>query len=153
MEPIPSIERIGQSGAAWRPSVVTYLDSGVLLAAWRSAELRPVALRVLEDANRQFATSQLAKLELLPKAIFEKRPVEQAFYQAHFAEAVASQPLDEQLGNDAQKLAEKYGLAAVDALHVAAALRLGAQEFYTAERPGKPMFRVKELKVISLHSS
>ncbi len=131
--------------------MVTYLDSGVLLAAWKNAELRPAALRVLEDSEREFATSQLAKLELLPKPAFEKRPVETAFYQSHFAEA-ALQPLDEQLGDDAQALAEKYGLAAVDALHIAAALRLGAQEFYTSEKPGKPMFRVKELKVISLHS-
>ena len=132
--------------------MVTYLDSGVLLAAWRSAELRPAALRVLEDTDRQFATSQLAKLELLPKPVFEKRPIERAFYQAHFEEAVATQPLDEQLGKAAQVLAEKYGLAAVDALHLSAALRAGAEEFYTSEKPGKPLFRVKELKVISLHS-
>jgi hypothetical protein len=132
--------------------VVTYLDSGVLLAAWRSAELRPAALRVLEDPARQFATSQLTKLELLPKAVFEKRPAERAFYQTHFEEAVATQSLDELLGEHAQSLAEKYGLAAVDALHLSAALRSGAEEFYTSEKPGKPMFRVKELKVISLHS-
>lgn len=132
--------------------MITYLDSGVLLAAWRSAELRAAALRVLEEPDRQFATSQLAKLELLPKAVFEKRPFERAFYQAHFEEAVATQPLDEQLGKHAQDLAEKYGLAAVDALHLSAALRSAAQEFYTSEKPGKPMFRVKELKVISLHS-
>jgi predicted nucleic acid-binding protein len=106
--------------------MITYLDSGVLLAAWKNAELRPAALRVLEDLERQFATSQLAKLELLPKPAFEKHPVETRFYQTHFREAIASQPLDEQLGNEAQALAEKYGLAAVDALHIAAALRLGA---------------------------
>jgi predicted nucleic acid-binding protein len=132
--------------------MVTYLDSGVLLAAWKNAELRPAALRLLEDSDRQFATSQLARLELLPKPAFEKRLVEMTFYQAHFDEAIASQPLDEPLGNQALTLAEKYGLAAVDALHIAAALRLGAQEFYTSEKPGKPMFRVKELKIISLHS-
>ena len=78
--------------------------------------------------------------------------METRFYQSHFAEAIASQPLDQPLGDEAQALAEKYGLAAVDALHIAAALRLGAKEFYTSEKPGKPMFRVKELKIISLHS-
>jgi predicted nucleic acid-binding protein len=132
--------------------VVTYLDSGVLLAAWKSADLRPAALSVLEDTNRQFAISQMVKLELLAKPIFEKRVVEKAFYQTYFEEAVALQPLDKQLGEEAQALAEKYGLAALDALHLAAALRLGAEEFYTSEKPGKPMFRVRELKVISLHS-
>ena len=132
--------------------MVTYLDSGVLFAAWKSADLRPAALSVLEDTNRQFAISQMAKLELLAKPIFEKRVVERAFYQAYFEEAVAMQPLDTQLGEEAQALAEKYGLAAMDALHIAAALRLGTEEFYTSEKPGKPMFRVKELKIISLHS-
>ena len=72
--------------------------------------------------------------------------------QAHFEEIVASQPLDESLGNEAQRLAQRYGLAVVDALHIAAALRLGAREFYTSEKPGKPMFRMKELKMISLRS-
>ena len=132
--------------------MVTYLDSGVLLAAWKSAELRPAALRVLENLDRRFATSQLAKLELLPKTVFEKRPAERAFYEAYFEEAMAPQPLDEELGKQAQVLAGKYGLAAVDALHIAAALRSRAEEFYTSEKPGKPMFRVKELKIISLHS-
>ena len=49
-------------------------------------------------------------------------------------------------------LAARYGLAGADALQVAAAIRHGAREFYTSERPGKPLFRVKELKVVSLHS-
>ena len=87
--------------------MVTYLDSGVLLAAWKNAQLRPAALRVLEDSDRQFATSQLAKLESLPKPAFEKRPLETAFYQTHFEEAAASQSLDESLSDEAQILAEK----------------------------------------------
>ena len=40
----------------------------------------------------------------------------------------------------------------MDALHIAAARRLGAKEFYTSEKSGQPMFRVKELKIISLRS-
>jgi predicted nucleic acid-binding protein len=131
---------------------VTYLDSGVLLAAWKSPELRSVALSIMEDSQRQFVISQLTKLELLAKPTFEKRPMEKAFYNAHFEEAIAIQPLDKALGIEAQVLAERYGLAAMDALHIAAASRLGAHEFFTTERSEKPMFRVKELKIISLHS-
>jgi hypothetical protein len=35
--------------------------------------------------------------------------METSFYQAYFTEVAASQPLDESLGNEAQKLAEQYG--------------------------------------------
>ncbi|WP_169266136.1 MULTISPECIES: hypothetical protein [Brasilonema] len=34
------------------------------------------------------------------------------------------------------------GLAAMDALHIAAALSVSASEFVTTEKPIKPMFRV-----------
>jgi predicted nucleic acid-binding protein len=42
------------------------------------------------------------------------------------------------------------GLAAMDALHVAAALSVGAEEFVTREKKTKPMFRVSSLKVVSI---
>ena len=35
----------------------------------------------------------------------------------------------------------------MDAIHVAAARRLGAAEFLTGEKPGKPLYKVKGLKV------
>jgi hypothetical protein len=38
-------------------------------------------------------------------------------------------------------------------LNIASAVRLGAQEFVTTEQPGKPMFRVKEIKVLTLHAA
>jgi predicted nucleic acid-binding protein len=56
------------------------------------------------------------------------------------------------LGKEAVELAKRYGLAAVDALHVAAAIRQGVQEFITSEFPGKPLFRVSGLTVTSLQS-
>jgi hypothetical protein len=43
-------------------------------------------------------------------------------------------------------------LAGPDALQIAAAIRQGVEEFYTSEKPGKPMFRVNEISVISLFS-
>ncbi|HXA44391.1 MAG TPA: PIN domain-containing protein [Candidatus Angelobacter sp.] len=128
----------------------TFLDSGVLLHAWRGETLAGPALRILDDDTREFFTSQLVRLELLPKPRFEKRPREIAFYEAHFAGCESSEPLSAALGAEAEKLAARHGLAGPDALQIAAAIRQGVEEFYTSEKPGKPMFRVKEIKIFSL---
>jgi predicted nucleic acid-binding protein len=128
------------------------VDSGVLLKAWRGEELAQEALDLLADDSRQFVTSQMVRLELLPKPRFEKRLREVVFYESFFASVAAIEPLSVELGREAEALAAKYGLAGPDSLQIAAALRHGAGEFYTTEKPTKPMFRVKELKVISLYS-
>ena len=131
----------------------TYLDSGVLLAAWKGNSPRSVAARkVLEDESREFCTSDAVKLELLPKPTFEKRRAEIEFYNAYFSDAADSEPLSAEWGREALALARKFGLASVDALHLASAIRQGADEFITSEMPGKPMFRVAGIKVISLHA-
>src|SRR5438132_475460 len=109
-------------------------------------------MQLIDDDTREFFTSQLVRLELLPKTRFEKRPNEAAFYELHFADCVESEPLTRELGLEAEKLASRHGLAGPDALQIAAAIRQGVEEFYTSEKPGKPMFRVKEIKVVSLFS-
>lgn len=38
----------------------------------------------------------------------------------------------------------------MDALHVAAALSVGAEEFMTTEKKTKPMFRVSSINVVSI---
>jgi predicted nucleic acid-binding protein len=108
------------------------------------------ALSIMADDAREFVTAQSIRLELLPKPRFERRTMEVRFYESHFAEAVACEPLSEALGRLAEDQASKYGLSGADALHLAAAIRLGAGEFYTTERPEKPLFRVQDLRVISL---
>jgi hypothetical protein len=128
------------------------LDTGVLLHAWRGEDLAGAALTILGDDTREFFSAQMVRLELLPKPRFEKRRLELEFYEAYFAEVTAFEPLSEELGNEAEALAARYGLAGPDALQIAAAIRLGVEEFYTSEKPGRPMFRVKELRVISLYS-
>jgi len=105
----------------------------------------------MADDNRQFFTSQLVRLETIPKATFEKQRAEAQFYQNFFSDTEASEPLSFELACEAEELACKYGLSGSDALHVAAAIRQKVDEFYTTEKPGKAMFRVKELKVISLY--
>lgn len=129
----------------------TFLDSGTLLSAWKPGELHARAISILDDETRKFLTCENVKLELLPKPTFEKRPSEVQFYNEHFNQATI-EPFSAALGKAALELGEKWGLAAGDALNLASAIRQGADEFITSELPGKPMFRVKELKVISLHS-
>jgi predicted nucleic acid-binding protein len=129
----------------------TFLDAGVLLTAWRGQDAEP-ALAVMEDPSRQFYTSQMVKLELLPKAAFFKQDAEIEFYQTHFRAAKGEEPLSRELGKKAEEIARQYGVAAVDALHLAAAIRQGAEEFITAEKPGKPMFRVRGISVKSIHT-
>jgi hypothetical protein len=130
----------------------TFLDSGVLLHAWRGANLSGVAMQIIDDDTREFFSSQMVRLELVPKARFEKRRNEAAFYEAHFADCSGIQPLSRELGLEAEQLAVRHGLAGPDALQIAAAISQGVEEFYTSEKPGKPMFRVNEIKIISLFS-
>lgn len=131
----------------------TFLDSGVLLTAWKGRQLdRLTAISVMEDSTREFFTSSTVKLELLPKPIFFKQTGEVEFYNIHWERTKKEEPLSKELAHEAFNLGKRYGLAAADALNVAAAIRAGAQEFITSETPGKPLFRVKEIKVTSLHS-
>jgi predicted nucleic acid-binding protein len=52
----------------------------------------------------------------------------------------------------ADAAARQYGLSAMDALHVAAAYLLGADELVTTERPSKPIYRNGLVKVVYLYA-
>jgi len=121
------------------------------LTGWKGKD-RLAAIRVMEDEAREFYTSHVVRLELLPKAMFHSQTAEVGFYRAHFDRVKAEEPLSKELGHEAFDLAKRYGLAAADALHIAAAIRQGVEEFITSELPGKSLFRVKELTVTSLQS-
>lgn len=122
---------------------LTYLDTGVLIAAFcGSDEVSERAMQYIEDENRAFITSDILELELLPKARFHAQQTEADFYGLFFQQAaqhVITQPAHIQR---AIALASEYGLAACDALHAALAADAEAGEFITAEKPGKPFFRL-----------
>jgi predicted nucleic acid-binding protein len=129
----------------------TYLDSGVLIAAARSTDaIAARALTYLDDPQRTFVGSAFVRLEVLPKPMYLKRQDEVTFYTAFFSAVVAWAPVTAELLDHAYRLAASYGLSAVDALHVAAALAIQADELVTTERPEKPIHRVAGLKVTSL---
>lgn len=66
--------------------MLTYLDSSVLIAAARGGTVQAGrAMAILDDPGREFAASPFLRLEVLPRAIFQKREREVAFYEAYFA--------------------------------------------------------------------
>lgn len=132
---------------------LTFIDSGVLIAAARGADsVSSKAQAVLTDASRQFVSSDLVRLEVLPKPIYFKRTAEVAYYQAFFAivlDWVSVTPAVIQL---ALQRASEFGLGAMDALHVAAAELAHAQALVTSERQNSPICRMTSISVISLQA-
>ena len=48
----------------------TYLDTGVLIAAWRGTEeVANKAMAVLDDMKREFIFSEVLRLEIMPKTL------------------------------------------------------------------------------------
>lgn len=129
----------------------TYIDSGVLIAAARGTT--PIAIRameILDDPDREFASSIFVKLEVLPKAICYKNTAESDFYEAFFNAVSYWADSLERIVEDAYHQACNSGLAALDALHVAAAISVGAEELVTTEKPDKPIHRATGIKVVSI---
>lgn len=87
---------------------------------------------------------------MLPKAVYHRQNEEVEFYETFF-DAVTYWANDlEPIMQNSRDLACRYGLAAMDALHIAAAISVNAEEFITTEKPTKPMYRVTELKIVFL---
>lgn len=121
----------------------TFLDSGILIAASRGTdELAEKALSIIGDPARALVASEFVRLEVLPKAKFHKQVDEAAFYEKFFGSLARScvVGISKGLVNDAYDAAIKYGLSAIDALHVSAAKRAKCQELWTAEKPESRFF-------------
>ncbi|MDY7004679.1 MAG: PIN domain-containing protein [Cyanobacteriota bacterium] len=132
--------------------IKTYVDSGVLIQAYRGETLIGIkAQEILDDPQREYATSSFVKLEVLPKAIYNKQLAEVNFYETFFAGCNIWANELEKIVESAQKLAADFGINAIDALHVAAAISVNADELITTEKTSKPMHRVTQIKVISIY--
>ena len=132
----------------------TFIDAGVLIYAARSqGELAERAFQILEDQNREFASSIFLKLEVLPKAIYNQQNSEVKFYETFFDEvSYWAKDLDSII-QAAYKESSQFGLGAMDALHIAAAVSVGATEFITNEKPEKSIHHTPSIKIISIHPS
>lgn len=123
------------------------------MAAFRGkTDLSERAFNIIEDPEREFIVSDYLKLELLPKATYFGNREELAFYNEFLDAAVICIELGPDSATDALALASRYGLSALDALHISVAKTAGA-EFVTAEKPGKPYSRVTEISVRTIHST
>ena len=131
----------------------TYIDTCLLLAAFKGeGELGRLALSVLDDPERVLVVSDPVRLEALPKARYHKQQQEVEFYEAVFSQA-ENIAWDESALRQAHTIAERHGVAAMDAIHVAHALAAGVDEFVSAEKPSKPLFRVQTIAMRSIREA
>ncbi len=131
----------------------TYIDTCLLMAAFKgNDELGRRALSVLDDPERALVVSDAVRLEALPKARYHKQQQEVAFFEAVFSQA-ENIAWDASALQQAHTLAEKYGISAMDAIHVAHAVVAGVDEFVSAEKPTKPMFRVQSISMCSIREA
>jgi predicted nucleic acid-binding protein len=130
---------------------LTYIDTGVLIAAFRGTEeLSKRAIAVLAAPERDFASSDFVRLELMPKATYNKKQEELDFYDAVFSSIEHWAQVNEGLIASALDIGNIAGLSAMDALHVASARQLGVEEIVTSERTDKPLHRVQTPQIVSL---
>ncbi|HIK08546.1 MAG TPA: PIN domain-containing protein [Trichormus sp. M33_DOE_039] len=131
----------------------TFIDAGVLIYAARSqGDMAEKALQILEDENREFASSIFLKLEVLPKAIYNQQTSEVRFYEAFFDEVSYWAKDINTIIETAYEESIKFGVGAMDALHIASAISLGATEFVTNEKLERSIHRTQSIRMISIHS-
>jgi len=131
----------------------TYIDANVLIAAFKGEEqVAQRALRVLDDPDRKLVVSDYLRLEVLPKPTFHKKREEIEFMQTVFDGAAENLETSSDLTGRALAMASKYDMTPIDALHIGAAAVAKVDEFVTMEKPTKPMCKVREVKVVSIHS-
>jgi predicted nucleic acid-binding protein len=129
----------------------TFVDACVLIAAVQGKDsVAERAFEIIDDPNREFVVSDFLRLEVLPKPTFHRQVEQVEAYEEFFKRAGSYIEPNRKISSDAVSLACKYDLQPVDALHISTAANSGVEEFITLEKPGKPMTRVQEIKVISI---
>lgn len=138
------------------PKKLTYLDTGVLIAATNgNHKLFEKAFALIDDPDREFVVTDFLKLELLPKPTFHNEAEEVDFYKAFFSNAAVTLDTTPVKTANALTLACSYGLSAVDAIHLQTAIDANVNEFVTTEKPTKPYFRIQQptFLLTSLHQA
>lgn len=131
---------------------LTFVDSGVLIAAARGdGDLAQRAFEILDDPERCFASSMYVKLEVLPKPLYFNNKDEVEFYEVFFSNVAKWIDKNSNLLEKAYNEAVKVGLSALDAIHVASAAAVSADELITTEKNTKPIHQTKLITVRSIN--
>jgi hypothetical protein len=134
-------------------SIRTVIDSCVLRVALEGeGEANRKAIETLNDTNRKFMAVDFVALEVIPKPIFNKIQDQALFYKLFFDEAPIHVEVTSDVTNLALQLASEHNIGPMDSLIVSSAIIGGADELITMEKPTKPMYKVKEVKIISLYT-
>ena len=132
-------------------AIRTFLDTGILIAAYRGVpHLREAALSILNDKRRAFIGSPFLELEVMPKALYHRNTSEIEFYRTFFAGIQISITDVARIVEIATEESERSGLAAMDALHIAAAYLGEAEVLLTTESPLKSIHRTSLVRVESI---
>ncbi len=131
--------------------ILTFLDAGVLLAAARTTSShRLKALTVLADSRRKFVTTDFVKLETTLKCDYHGCQQQVEFYEEFFVSVDVFLDDVEAIISGAYQVGKQFGLNAMDALHISAAMFAQADEFITTERTNSPFQNVKGIKIVSI---
>ncbi len=131
----------------------TYIDSGVLIAAIRGIDpIAQKAMAIIDDPERECVSSMFVKLEVLPKSVYHKQDIEQEFYETFFQSITIWAEDFDQIIVKAYQEACDAGINALDALHIATAASVNADEFITTESLTKPIYRTKSVRILALHT-
>jgi predicted nucleic acid-binding protein len=144
------------SGSAGVKTTMTkrrvYIDANVWIEAVQGDDASAGrALALLDAEDIQAVISDYIVLETLPKPQFHRRHEQVALFQQLFSSAERLTPDSMAVMEQAIRLAGLYDLSPMDALHSACALLGGVDELITLEKPGKPFFRIPELRARSIY--
>ncbi len=131
----------------------TFVDANILINATNinDAVLIMKIENLLDSEQREFVASDFLELEVLPKPVHNKRQVSVEFCQNFFASCVERIEVNSRTTKIAYDEACLLGLSGADAIHLAAAYEANADELVTLEKPTKPMYKSKLVKVVYLH--
>jgi hypothetical protein len=126
----------------------TYVDAGVLVQAARGVDgLSRPAIEILCETDREFVSSVLVRLEVLPMA---QSPSEIEFYETYFKQVAIWAPIDPHLLTTAVEEARTSGVSPLEAMHVVMAASTGCHELVTAEKKDTPIHGTKRVSVVGL---